>query len=121
MYIFKLLVHYNYNFNTQKFGLPDDRQNDLSVVAVQPSGEHSLLVTWSHNSKKIFNKPPTSALQVSGWPQQGCWGQDSDSTGSEFVATRDHQQLLSDMLMSHHGADFCLVGAKVCLSCHINI
>ena len=48
------------------------------------------------------------SLEVPGWPQRSC-----GRGPVEFVSVSDHEATLAQMLLSHQGADFCLVGGKV--------
>lgn len=58
----------------------------------------------------LFTKGTDSVqVEVPGWPNRDAAAVDS----SDFVCTLDHDQVLSQMLLSHHSADFCLVGGKV--------
>lgn len=96
--------------------MSDDRRERLSVTDIQPSGVDGVHVSFSTRSmpRGLFEKHEERAsLLVSGWPSESNAVKSEEEEKSNFVGTREHEQLLADMLISHHTADFCLVGAKV--------
>lgn len=51
------------------------------------------------------------SVDVPGWAHRSCHKGTDSST--EFVSVADHEATLTQMLLSHQEADFCLIGGKV--------
>lgn len=71
-----------------------------------------MLLNFTRKKESPFvlrRESESNLVVVPGWP--GRDGGAVDSRG--FVSDLDHDQVLSQMLLSHQSADFCLVGGKV--------
>ncbi len=88
----------------------------MGETSIGPSGSGDLQVTFSRGNGSggfIEGSKVNSSVPVLGWPQQCSSIGSQEEKERSFIATKDHKQLLSDMMLSHHAGDFCLVGAKV--------
>lgn len=63
------------------------------------------------SSNTLFGQESCTNVVVPGWGER-LRSMASGGAG-EFVATKEHEELLASLVQSHLGGDFCLVGQKV--------
>jgi hypothetical protein len=98
----------------QKFGFSPMSGSQFTLADWAASRDGNIRLSFKDGGAPLLfgGRESSHSVEVLGWAQRSLLKGASDST--QFVPVEDHEATLAQMLLSHQGADFCLVGGKVC-------
>lgn len=101
----------------QKFGVSSMSGSQLTLADWAAAPGDNIMLSFRDGTAAtplMFGREGSSSghsVVVPGWAHRRSCERSSDS--AEFVGVGDHEATLTQMLLSHQDADFCMVGGKV--------